>query len=164
VLARLEHAHGEVGVRRDGRGEDDRVERVVGQQVIELAGEAGAAVQRLVAGADLLAPVAQPGELAAGQRVEVAREVRAPVAEADDADPPRRITFSAAAPRVTPRRSSTTGAPVATCAWSIPGCAVTITTRSAPATASSSEPAGAQAPRSAAAASVPSSASQPRTS
>ena len=36
VLARLEHADGQFRVGRDRRGEGDRVERVVGQQLVEV--------------------------------------------------------------------------------------------------------------------------------
>ena len=76
------------------------------------------------------------------QRVEVAREVRAPVAQADDADGQRRVGHRstvrrASTPRVTPRRSTTSGARSAIASWSTPGWAVTISARSAPSSASS---------------------------
>jgi hypothetical protein len=86
VLAGLQHPHAQLGMRRDGCGEHDRVERGVREQVVELAGQARAREARGEPLADVLARVAQPRELGAGQRGEVAREVRAPVAEPDDAD------------------------------------------------------------------------------
>ncbi len=87
VLAGLEHAHGEIGVCRDRGGDDDRVELVVGEQVVEVGREARAAVHGGQALAHLGAAVAAPRELGAVEAVEVAGEVRAPVAEPDDADP-----------------------------------------------------------------------------
>ena len=87
VLARVEHALGQRAVGRHRRGEHDRVERVVGQQVVEVRGEAGAGEARRPALAGGLGGVAAPRQLAARDAREVAGEVRAPVAEAGDADP-----------------------------------------------------------------------------
>ena len=56
----------------------------VGEQVVEVGGEARARERARAALARGLGRVAAPGELAARQRGEVAREVRAPVAEAGD--------------------------------------------------------------------------------
>ena len=116
VLAGLEHAHGEVGVGRHRRGDDDRVELGVGQQLVEVAARRArrgtAAPTRSRASSDA---VADPAQLGAGQAVEVAGEVRAPVAEADDPDPDRSASQAdqvarALMPRVTPRKSTTSGA------------------------------------------------------
>ena len=86
VLAGAQHALGEIGVGRDGRGQDDGVERVVGQEVVERPGAARTGEAR----ADALerggVAVAQPGQLAALNRGEVAREVGPPVAQPGDAD------------------------------------------------------------------------------
>jgi hypothetical protein len=86
VLAGVQDPLREWAVGGDRRGEDDRVERVVAEQVIDVGGEAGGLERRRPAGAGLLGRVAAPRELAARDRGEVAREVRAPIAEADDAD------------------------------------------------------------------------------
>ena len=69
-----------------GRGQDDRVEVGIGEQVVEVGGEAGGREGRRPARAGLLGGVAAPGQLAAADRGEVAGEVGAPVAEAHDAD------------------------------------------------------------------------------
>ena len=142
VLARLEHAHGQLGVRRHRGGEHDGVEVGVAEQVVEVGGEARLAELAREALAHLVAPVAAPAQLGVGQRVEVAREVRAPVAQAHDPDGQRRVAHSstvrrAPAPRVTPRRSTTSGARSAMASWSTPGWAVTMSARSAPSSASS---------------------------
>ena len=50
VLAGVEHPLGERAVRRDRRGEDDRVERVVGEQIVEVGGEARGLERRRPAG------------------------------------------------------------------------------------------------------------------
>ena len=86
VLAGLEHRHRQRRVRRHRRGEHDRVERRIAQQVIEFVGEACRAKLIGEPRATLGVGVAAPGELAVRQRREVAREVRPPVSEADDAD------------------------------------------------------------------------------
>jgi hypothetical protein len=89
VLARAHDGLGELGVRRHGRGEDDRVEPGIGEQLPELGGparrrhEGAGALER-----DRIA-VAQPRDLAARDGSEVAGEVRAPVAEARHADADR---------------------------------------------------------------------------
>ena len=84
VLARLGHRDRELGVRGHGRGEHDRVERRGSlEQLVELARRARAGERRARARSRACCRgVAQPRELAAGDRGEVAREVRAPVAEA----------------------------------------------------------------------------------
>ena len=84
VLAGLERALGQLVVRGRGRGDDDRVELVVGQHLVEvrrrprarIAG--GEALERVGRG------VAEPAQV--GEVVEVPREVRAPVAEAGEGD------------------------------------------------------------------------------
>ena len=88
----------------DRRRQDDRVERVVGEQVRQVGGPARGRDRRpdpLQRGG---VAVAQPGELAAGDRREVAREVRAPVAQPRHADRDRRhspiLRASAAATRL----------------------------------------------------------------
>src|SRR5918998_3475617 len=87
MLARVEHPLGQGTVGGDRRGEYDRVERVVAQQVVEVGGEARAGERGLPALARLLRGVAAPGQLAAGDGREVARQVRAPVPEPRHADP-----------------------------------------------------------------------------
>ena len=72
-----------------GRGEHDGVELGVAEQVVELAGEARARERARVALARRLGGVAAPGQLAAREGGEVARQVRAPVAEARDAQSDR---------------------------------------------------------------------------
>ena len=87
----------ELVVRRHRRGDDDGLEGVVLQEILESARHAGARV----AGAELVeqvgGEVAEPGQL--GEVVEVAGEVRAPVAEAGEANPHQSFqTFSLAFP------------------------------------------------------------------
>ena len=89
VLARAQHALGERGVARDGGGEDDGVELLVGEQLLQIAGEARARERARIALARRLGGVAAPGQLAAREGSEVARQVRAPVAEARDAQSDR---------------------------------------------------------------------------
>ena len=86
VLAGAQHALRQRPVGRDRRGQHDRVELRVAQEVVELGREAGAREGRRPALARRLRAVAAPRELAAGDRGEVAREVGPPVAEADDTD------------------------------------------------------------------------------
>jgi hypothetical protein len=86
VLARAQDGLGELGVRRHRRGQDDRVEAGVGEQLAQVRGPA----RRRHEGAGALErgrrAVAQPCDLAARDRGEVPGEVRAPVAEARHAD------------------------------------------------------------------------------
>ena len=97
-------AHGELGVGGHGRGQHDRVELVVVQQVVELAGRARArGSARASFSRASLGGVAQPAQLAAGDRGEVAREVRAPVAEADDADAHRARSLTPRSREPSPR-------------------------------------------------------------
>src|SRR5205814_4337875 len=84
VLARFEGALGEVRVRHHRRSDDHRLERVVREHLVELCGQASIRIARREARALLFREVAEPGELA--ELVEVPREVRAPVAEAREAD------------------------------------------------------------------------------
>ena len=84
VLAGLERLLREREVRRHRRRDHDRVERLVGEQVVVAlrrlarSGSARPSAQMLVV------EVADPGKV--GEIVEVADEVRPPVVEADDAD------------------------------------------------------------------------------
>jgi hypothetical protein len=116
VLAGLEHSGRELGVGRDGGREHDRVELGVGEKVLDVAGELRAAEDAGEALARLRPAVAAPAQLRAGETVEVSSEVRPPVAEADDADRDRGALHRStalvvrAAWRVTPRRSTTSGA------------------------------------------------------
>ena len=84
VLAGLERLLRERVVRRHGRRDHDRVELGVGQQLGEVARGPRARIARREGRALLLVEVADPGEV--GEDVEVAGEVRAPVAEPDQAD------------------------------------------------------------------------------
>ena len=67
-------------------GDDHRVERVVGQEPPIVVGDDGVRVEGARLGQVGLVEVAAVGELGVGETVEVAREVGAPVAEADHAD------------------------------------------------------------------------------
>ena len=145
VLAGRQHALGQLGVGRHRRGDHDRVELGVGQQLVEVGGQrarSGNASAQRARGPPSASQIQRSS--VAGQAVEVARQVRAPVAEADDARPApalrahRRTRFAASMPRVTPRKSTTSGAPATTASTSRPGWAVTITAQSAPSSASSS--------------------------
>src|SRR5215211_235911 len=131
VLPRLECLDGEHGVGRHGRGDHQRVERVVAEQLLQPSRRprrregAPPTLERLLRG------VAQPRELGTREPVEVPGEVRPPVAEAGDPDGRhRRTRFGASIPRVTPRKSTTSGASRTTRSRSRPGCAVTITATS----------------------------------
>ena len=86
MLAGLEHAHGELGMRRDGRRQDHRVDVRIGQHLGEIVCEAGARVLACEPRAGLLRRVAAPRKLAVLDRREIAGEVRAPVAEAHQCD------------------------------------------------------------------------------
>ena len=80
-----ERAAREVEVGGDGRCDDDGVDRVVGEHLVEVArwcapcGKRGPCVRKLLGGR--VADPGQPREI-----VEVAREVRAPVAEPGNGD------------------------------------------------------------------------------
>ena len=113
VLARLERRSRERIVRRDGRRDHDGVDVVVGEHLVEVAGDPCVRVALGELRAPLLARVAEPAQV--GEIVEVAREVAAPVAEPRLSDPqPRHSlkTCSAALPfaPVALRRSTTSGA------------------------------------------------------
>ena len=84
VLAGLERLFRERVVCRDGRGDDDGVELGIGEQLGVVGRHTGAWVARGERRAVLLIEVAEPGQV--GEVVEVPRQVRAPVAEADQAD------------------------------------------------------------------------------
>src|SRR5438067_11242629 len=71
-------------MRHHRRSDDHRLERVVREHLVELCGQASIRIARREARALLFREVAEPGEL--GELVEVPREVRAPVAEAREAD------------------------------------------------------------------------------
>ena len=86
VLAGLEHAHGEVGVGRDRRGEHDRVERGSASRSSSSPVSARAGTSRRSASRTSARASHSQASSAPGQGGEVAREVRAPVAEPDDAD------------------------------------------------------------------------------
>ena len=116
----------------------------VGQQLVQVGRRARIGEGRRRRARAPRRAVAEPGELGAGQAVEVARQVRAPVAEPDDARPAPAPALTGAPgsaprfPRVTPRKSTTSGAPATTASTSRPGWAVTITAQSASSSASSS--------------------------
>src|SRR2546425_13227527 len=82
VLALLERLLGKRIVCRHGRGDHDRVELVVCEEVAEIRGCPRSRVARSERLAYAFVGVADPGELR--QLVEVARQVRPPVAEPDD--------------------------------------------------------------------------------
>ena len=114
VLAGGEHAHAERMVGRHRGRDRDTVDGVVGEHLVEVGGHARLGVQLAVAAQVVVGEVAGPGELADAS--EVASEVRAPVAQADDRQPQgarhRRITLSSApgTRRVALRKSTTIGA------------------------------------------------------
>jgi hypothetical protein len=76
VLAGLEHRLRQRRMRGDGRGQDDRVEARVLEQVGEVVGEARRREERRHALARRAVGVADPRQLAVLERVEVAGEVR----------------------------------------------------------------------------------------
>ncbi len=81
VLAGLEGLLGERVV-RGHRGRDDHgVERLVTEQLVEIVGHHGVGEEAAGFGPVGLLEVAAVGELGIGQAVEVARQVRAPVAQ-----------------------------------------------------------------------------------
>jgi hypothetical protein len=84
VLAREQRPLGELVVRGNGSGDDDRVEVWVAQELVEVGGRPDVRVPGRHALPQRGVEVAEPTEV--GQLVEVAREVRAPVAESRDAD------------------------------------------------------------------------------
>jgi hypothetical protein len=74
----------------DDRGRNrNRLEVLVGEEVLETGGRSRRRVARPVAGETAVVGVAEPGERGVGQVVEVAGEVRAPVAETGDANADR---------------------------------------------------------------------------
>ena len=81
VLAGLERLLRELGVRGHGRRDDDRVERVVGEQIVEVGRRPAACGKRpRMRSSGAAVRVADPARSASV--VEVPREVGAPVAEA----------------------------------------------------------------------------------
>src|SRR4051795_6957033 len=106
VLAGAQHALGERGVGGDRGGEDDGVELRIVQQVAQLAGEPRGRERARVALARRLGGVAAPAQLAAREGGEVTRQVRAPVAEARDAQSDRHACILSAATTRSPARPS----------------------------------------------------------
>ena len=97
VLAGLERLARELVVRRHRGGDDDGLKGVVLEQILEPARRAGARVSGSELVEQVSGEVAEPGQL--GEVVEVAGEVRAPVAEAGEADPHQSFqTFSLVLP------------------------------------------------------------------
>jgi hypothetical protein len=84
VLARFERALRELRVRHDRRRDNDRLQRVVGEHLVEVGRKARLRIARSEPLPLFVRKVAEPGEL--GELVEVPREVRAPIAEAREAD------------------------------------------------------------------------------
>jgi hypothetical protein len=125
VLARFEHLDRQGRMGRHRRCDDYRVNGVVGQQLADLGRAADAGKTSGPAVERLLRAVTKPGQLRVRQLVEVAGQVRAPVAKADNADPDtsrhRRTRLGAAFPRVTPRKSTTSGDAARTLSKSRPG-------------------------------------------
>src|SRR4051794_3653589 len=145
VLACAQHLDGKLGVQRNRRRDDNCVELVVSEQLVEVAAHTRVRELRRPALARLVRAVADPAQLGLPEPVEVARQVRPPVTEAEDTDgdrPHRRTRLAASMPRVTPRKSTTSGASRTTRSRSSSGCAVTITAQSAElrASASGSDP------------------------
>src|SRR5215207_6952178 len=89
VLAGLETPARQRSMRGHGRGDRDRVDSRVREQLLDVGGRAHAREARCHPLELLGEGVADPCELGFRERVEVAREVRTPVAEADDGDPDR---------------------------------------------------------------------------
>ena len=91
MLAGLQGCERERIVRRNGRGNGDGVELGIGDQVVVRARAAHSWVapdERVEPG---LVEVADPTQVGLFELVQVANEVRAPVAEADDADTDRLV-------------------------------------------------------------------------
>ncbi len=86
VLAGPEHAKRERGVGGHRGGDHHGVELGIVQQVVERRGGARAREARRHAVEHLLVAVTDPAQLGVGQTVEVAGQVRPPVAEPDHAD------------------------------------------------------------------------------
>src|SRR5262249_14018181 len=86
VLAGAQRLHRQLEVRRHRGGDDHRVDPRVVQQIAEVAGRADGPVARPDAGQVLLSQVANRDDLAIGGLVEVADEIRSPVAVSDDAN------------------------------------------------------------------------------
>src|SRR5215210_2606924 len=106
VLARAQHLLGQRGVGRHGGGEHDGVELRVAEQVAEVGREARAREAAGHALARRLGGVAAPGQLAAGQAGEVARQVGAPVAQPGDPHSDRHAPILRAATTRSPARPS----------------------------------------------------------
>jgi hypothetical protein len=109
VLARFEGAARQLVVRRHRGRDHDRLDGVVGEQVVEAGRHPGPGVALRKSGPQLFVQVADPGEL--GQLVEVAGEVPSPLAQADLTDARHSFqTFSWFDPflPVALRRSTTT--------------------------------------------------------
>src|SRR5918992_3946640 len=132
VLARLEHLARQLGVRGHRGGERDRIERLVAEHLVEGAGRTSSRKRPREPIQGLGRLVAEPGELAFRQAVEVPCEVGTPVAEAHDPDSGhRRTRFGASIPRVAPRKSTTSADSRTMRSTSRSGWAVTITVQSA---------------------------------
>ena len=86
MLACVEHPLREGRVGWDWCRECDRIKRRIGQQLVQIAGEARAREHRRHASAGFLGAVTAIGKLALRKRGEVAREVWSPVPKPDDAD------------------------------------------------------------------------------
>jgi len=82
-------AERDLGVARDVGGDDEGVDRGVREHLAQVGRRPRRRKARAPAFARLVGDVADPAQLGAGQAVEVAREVRAPVAEPDDPDADR---------------------------------------------------------------------------
>ena len=113
VLARGERRARELEVRRDRRGDDDRLHRRVGQDLAEVRRRLRPGMAPRQSLEAILGRIADPGEIR--DLVEVADEVRAPCSEAGLCDPDTRVvarqsfhTFSLSIPLVALRKSKTT--------------------------------------------------------
>src|SRR5207245_7463276 len=95
VLVRLQHARGQLGVRGDRGGEQDRVQGGILEQLRELPGDARARERGRGTRARIGARIAQPAQLAARDGGEVAGEVGSPVAESHDPHALRRALLLA---------------------------------------------------------------------
>ena len=100
-LPACQHTQRQRGVRGNIGRDHHRVELGVGQQLVQVGGEARLRERRLAQRSRVPRSVAAPAQLAALQRGEVARQVRPPVAEPDDAH--------AYGPRVTVGRHAAAG-------------------------------------------------------
>src|SRR5919201_2941603 len=84
VLPRFEGASRQLRVCHHRRRDDDRVERLVREQLVEVGGRPGRRIPAREPLPLLVREIAEPREL--GELIEVPREVRAPVAEPGEAD------------------------------------------------------------------------------